>query len=188
MVDYVIEEVPWAHLPRELQDAITAGQETGFLSTTMVHQILAYSPEIAMAHIGQYHAIFTGPLDERLRELVRQRVASFNDCEPCLLALKSDTVTVEDLACLSSSDERFTPRERAALRYAELFVTDHFSIDAELYRELAEHFTKAEIIELGVSCGYYLGAGRLVHTLTALAGQADKVARYEDEFAPQGVA
>lgn len=39
------------------------------------------------------------------------------------------------------------------------------SIDDEAYRQLAKHFTTAEIVELGLTCGRMIGTHRFFHTL-----------------------
>ena len=53
-----------------------------------------------------------------------------------------------------------TPRERAALRYAEKLAVDHHKVDDELWAELRRHFTEAEIIELTAHTTLFIGFGR----------------------------
>ena len=57
--------------------------------------------------------------------------------------------------------------ERSALHYADLFATDHLSIDDSVYAELRQHFTEDELVELGVHCAYAVGFGRLTATWNA---------------------
>jgi alkylhydroperoxidase family enzyme len=54
--------------------------------------------------------------------------------------------------------------EQSALRYADLFATDHLSIDNSVYDDLRSHFTEDQIVELGVHCAYAVGFGRLTAT------------------------
>jgi alkylhydroperoxidase family enzyme len=63
---------------------------------------------------------------------------------------------LDDLA-----SDLFSPRERAALRFADLMATDHLSIDDALFAELRRHFSEAEIVELGMSAALFIGFGRL---------------------------
>jgi alkylhydroperoxidase family enzyme len=181
-----IEPVPVDHLDPELGDMITAGLSSGMLSTDLPSRVWAYRPELAKEHIRRYSTIFAhGILDERLLELIRLRVASFNDCAACKAARKSDEVVEEDVASLSSNSERFSEAERAALRFAELFVADHFSIDDGLFAELGRHFSKPEIIELMVFVASALGGGRMVHVLRAYeSDDRPPVLRYQGEMAP----
>lgn len=71
-------------------------------------------------------------------------------------------MTPEKIAALNDlASEVFTPRERVALRFAELLAVDHHKIDDALFDELRRHFTDGQIIELGVSAALNLGLGRL---------------------------
>ena len=182
-----IEPVPMEHLDQELQDLIAAGRATGMLSTTIPNQIWAYRPELSKIMIKRYKILFDdGLLEPRLVELVRLRVAVYNDCTACKAARKSDAVTEEDIACLSSGDERFTPRESLALKFTDLFVTDHMSIDDQMIRDLGALFTKAEIIELMMFVSGAIGGGRMAHVLKAWASDdSPPVLAYEGEFAPK---
>ena len=45
-------------------------------------------------------------------------------------------------------DQRWTPRERVALRYAEQVTNDAKRVSNELWQELSAHFDEGEIIEL----------------------------------------
>jgi alkylhydroperoxidase family enzyme len=54
--------------------------------------------------------------------------------------------------------------ERAALKFADLFATNHLAIDDTVYDELRGHFTEDQLVELGVNCAIALGIGRLTAT------------------------
>jgi alkylhydroperoxidase family enzyme len=60
-----------------------------------------------------------------------------------------------------AGSDQFTPRERAALTFAELMATDHLKIDDAVFDELKRHFSEAEIVELGVATAMFVGFGRL---------------------------
>jgi len=53
-----------------------------------------------------------------------------------------------------------SPRERAALRYAEKLAVDHQKVDDAFWAELRQHFSEAEIIELTAHTTLYIGFGR----------------------------
>jgi alkylhydroperoxidase family enzyme len=53
-----------------------------------------------------------------------------------------------------------SPRERAALRFAEKLAVDHHKVDDELWTELRQHFSESEIIELAAHTTLYIGFGR----------------------------
>ena len=58
------------------------------------------------------------------------------------------------------SSDLLTPRERAALRFAEKLAVDHRKIDDAHWSELRQHFSEAEIIELVAHTTLYIGWGR----------------------------
>jgi alkylhydroperoxidase family enzyme len=64
----------------------------------------------------------------------------------------------------------FTPREKAALRYAGLFKQGEHAIDKdEVYADLGKHFSDEEIIELGMLCAQTDGVGKLVKSLNVVS-------------------
>jgi len=65
-----------------------------------------------------------------------------------------------------------TPREKAAIRYAEVLAGDHRQASQELFDELREHFTEPEIIDLGWRIVTFVGYGRFIHTLGLEIGKA----------------
>ena len=78
-----------------------------------------------------------------------------------------DDGVTEDLVCslerpMEAPD--LTDAERAALRFADLFATDHLAIDEQVYDDLRKHFSEAELVDLGILCAYCVGIGRMVAT------------------------
>ena len=111
-----------------------------------------------------------GTLPPRLLELVRLRIAYFNQCRSCI-AVRYQTAIDDGLdegAVCSlerpADAENLSAAERSALRFAELFVTNHLAIDDAVYDGLREHFTEDELVELGLNCAIALGVGRLSAT------------------------
>lgn len=157
-----IEPVPMAELDPELRAEIAARVAGRTLSSTLPVQVWAHRPAAATAWVRllaelQEHSC----LDERLRELVRLRIASFTQCRTCQAGRKSELVTEDDIACLAPDDGRFSAQEQAALRYADLFCADWFGVDDDVYRDLAAHFTLDEVVELQLLCAMMLAGGRL---------------------------
>ncbi|MDT5094573.1 MAG: hypothetical protein QOH60_3936 [Mycobacterium sp.] len=133
--------------------------------------ILGHRPEVAGA-LGSLKAALssTGTLPPRLLELVRLRIAFHNQCRSCMSVRYQSAIDdglTEDAVC---SLERpadapdLAPAERSALRYADLFATDHLLIDDAVYDDLRQHFTEAELVELGMNCAIDVGIGRLSAT------------------------
>ena len=60
--------------------------------------------------------------------------------------------------------ENLNAAEKVAIRYGELFATDHLAIDDTMHDELREHFSEAQIVELGMTVAFFVGFGRLAAT------------------------
>jgi alkylhydroperoxidase family enzyme len=166
-----LEPVALDDLDPELRELLELSQKHGaVMADTTVPRLWALRPELAKSQLPiqtRYHD--SNILDARLLELVRLRIALLNDCVACKVARKDDSITDDDLACLSSDDPRFSEVERLCLRFAERFVTDHASIDDDLMGQLGEHFTPEEIVELTMYCGLMLGSGRFAHVMRGWA-------------------
>ena len=159
-----VAPMPLESLPAALAAMIEKGRANRMLSSTIPVQIWAHRPGVAAAWLSTLEEMhLRSCLPERLRELVRLRIAAITTCQACMVARKSDTVTEEDLACLSAEHPRFTAAERAALRYAELFAGDYFAIDEALFATLAEYFDTEQIVELNLYCALMLAGGRMTY-------------------------
>jgi alkylhydroperoxidase family enzyme len=66
---------------------------------------------------------------------------------------------------LDAPDNDFSARERLALEYAEKLAVDHHAIDDDFFERLKTCFDDAEILELGMMIGQYIGFGRLLKVL-----------------------
>jgi AhpD family alkylhydroperoxidase len=130
-------------------------------------------------------------LPEKLVELVRLRVAFFNQCRSCMAIRYTDALedgVTEDLVCSlerPQEAENLTPAEKAAIRFGEAMATDHLRINEAMYAGLREHFSEAEIVELGMTCAFFVGFGRLAATLHMVEELPDAFRR-EGVVAPWG--
>lgn len=134
-------------------------------------RFFAHCPEQALGLMGFGGALkMNRSLPDRLVELVRLRIAFFNQCRSCMAIRYSDALADglnEDLVCSlekPAEAENLTDTEKAAIRYGELFATDHLAIDDTIYDELREHFSEAQIVELGMTVAFFVGFGRLAAT------------------------
>jgi alkylhydroperoxidase family enzyme len=75
-------------------------------------------------------------------------------------ARQAGLTEVKIAALDDAGSDLFSPRERAALTFAELMATDHHKVDDGVFAELRRHFSEAEIVELGVSAALFTGLGR----------------------------
>jgi len=131
----------------------------------------AHCPEQALGLMGFGGALKRNrTLPDRLVELVRLRVAFFNQCRSCMAIRYSDAVAdgvTEGLVCSlerPQEAENLSAAEKVAIRYGELMATDHLAIDDAMHDELRQHFSEAQIVELGMTVAFFVGFGRLAAT------------------------
>jgi AhpD family alkylhydroperoxidase len=116
-------------------------------------------------------------IPRRIQELIRLRIAFHNQCRSCMAMRYEDAVedgVTEDLVCSlerPQEAEDLTAADRAALRFADLFATNHLAIDGPFIEELRQHFTEREIYEISISCATFVGFGRLA----AIANDTDSL-------------
>lgn len=161
-----IEPLPLANIEPALAAAIERSRANGVLSSTLPLQLWAHRPKTAAPWLDALDSFYENSLlDERLRELVRLKIASITRCDACQLARKSDTVDEADIACLNSGSRHFTADINAAIAFAELFAADYTAIGDETFTELQRHFSPAAIMELNMFCALMLAGGRMTYVL-----------------------
>jgi len=74
-------------------------------------------------------------------------------------------LTEDKIAQLDTDENSFTPRESLALEYARMLAVDHHNVDDAFFDQLRTEFSDAEILELGMMIGQYIGFGRLLKVL-----------------------
>ena len=74
-------------------------------------------------------------------------------------------LTEAKISELDADGGSFSNRETLAVLYAEKLALDHRSLDDAFFDELRTVFTDAEIVELGMMAGQYIGFGRLLMVL-----------------------
>lgn len=133
--------------------------------------IMCRLPDVAAAVGGVTNALReTGALSPRLMELVRLRIAFHNQCRSCMSIRYQSAIDdglTEDAVCsLEQPAEAadLSDAERAALRFADLFATNHLAIDDAVYDELRNHFSEDQLVALGLHCALCVGLGRLAAT------------------------
>jgi AhpD family alkylhydroperoxidase len=159
-----------------------------------VASIVSRLPAVAEALGGLTAALRTnGSLSPRLLELVRLRIAFFNQCRSCIAVRYQSAIDDgldEDAVCSlerPAEADNLSDAERAALRFAELFATNHLAIDDAVYDELRQHFSEDQLVELGLHCAIALGVGRLSATwdvsenLPESIGLAERLAPWNSE-------
>jgi alkylhydroperoxidase family enzyme len=174
-----IEPIPMDELAPEPRRIIEQGVADGLYATPVPLQIFAYkTQQILMTNAARKTMGSGSLLGGRILELLRIRSAQLGECQPCMQSRKHDSITEEDVACLvSPGGAELNDQERLAVEFLDLLSADHHAIDDEFYRRLGEHFTSAQIIELGFACAGSMGLHRFIHTLDVF-GDAPPVIPY----------
>ena len=168
---YIEENEKSAHT-REL---IESARRTGAPDPRVV-SLMTRSP-LGIAWVEYWNKLlYAGVLPHKLKEMCRIRISVAHQCGYCSTVrsnvAKADGLTedmVSDLLDYSGST-RLTAREKAALRYADLFKQGEHAIDKDqVYADLAKHFSDEEIIELGLFCAEVDGVGKFVKSLNVLS-------------------
>ena len=74
-------------------------------------------------------------------------------------------LTEDKISQLDQHDNQFSAREKLAVDYAEKLASDHHNMGDEFFDGLRTEFSDAEILELGMMIGQYIGFGRLLMVL-----------------------
>ena len=162
-----IEPIPLDEMAPEPRRIIEEGVAEGLYATPVPLQIFAYkTSQILMTNAARTTWGQQSLLGGRILELLRIRSAQLGECQPCMQSRKHDSITEEDVACLvAPGGSELNDQERLAVEFLDLLSADHHAIDDEFYRRLGEHFTTAQIIELGFACANSMGLHRFIHTL-----------------------
>jgi AhpD family alkylhydroperoxidase len=94
-------------------------------------------------------------LPNELRLQIRLAVATANQCRYCTAHQRHQLVGLgvseEKMAAIWKPDtNELTPRERAAVRYAQAITIDAVSIPADVYADFVREFTPKERIEVAI--------------------------------------
>lgn len=156
-------------------------------------QIYAQRPEIAKAFLAFGTTLRKERLlPHRLIELVRLRVAFWNQCRSCMAVRYEEGVddgVTEALVCSLERPEEaddLTEAERAAIAYADLQATNHHAIDDATFERLREHFSEPEIVELCMNIALFVGFGRMAAAFHMVDDLPDRFRAEDDAVTPWG--
>lgn len=151
----------------------------------------AHTPDLAMGLMGFAGAMKVHrTLPERLMELMRLRIAFFNQCRSCMAIRYTDAVedgVDEDAVCSLEKPqeaENLSDAEKAAIRYGELLATNNLAIDDAVYADLKKHFTEPQIVELGMYAAFCVGFGRLAATYHMVEELPEAFKKVEETLTP----
>jgi alkylhydroperoxidase family enzyme len=107
-------------------------------------------------------------LDLREREAARWTIALINDCVVCQDTRASHAAdhAIDDgfygeVAGWANSTV-LTEREKLAAEFAQRFALDHLAMDDAFWARLHAAYGDAELADLTMACGMFLGLGRVL--------------------------
>ena len=125
---------------------------------------MGQNPEVAVAFAKYWEVLHRGGLvPHEIKELGRIQIAQMIECEFCARQRSplAESITDEEMrSCALPNWEHPDPRTRAALHYARTLTLDD-GRDDEVYEELRQHYSNAEIIELAAFFSLTAGGNRM---------------------------
>ena len=162
-----------SELDAERRALIASAERTGAPDPRVVRIMTRSSAGIAWVKCWN-SVLYEGKLPHKLKEMCRIRISVAHKCGYCS-TVRSNVAKAEGLSedlvhDLLNEGTRLSPREKAALEYADLFKAGDEPIDNDaVYEKLRRHFTEEEIIELGMLCAQTVGVGRFMRSLNILS-------------------
>ena len=128
-----------------------------------------HRPEMAAGMGALSEAVYSNStLAVREREAARYTIAMINDCLVCQDTRVRDGASrgADEPFYAEATDWRsaahLSARERAAAEFAERFCINHLAMDDAYWDSLRELFDEGELADLTISCGMWLGMGRVL--------------------------
>lgn len=135
--------------------AIFGAAEDQFGLVPNVARTMGHSDAVADGFVGTEGELFgTGELGHELLEKVGVAVSASNDCSYCVDAhslslLRNVDATEEEIDAITTGQfEELPEREAIATAFAAAAADDPQAVDEELYEDLTEEFSDAEITEI----------------------------------------
>jgi alkylhydroperoxidase family enzyme len=161
----------------ELRALIAEGEALG-VPDVLFPRIIARALEQAvplMRALIMSHA--QGNVDHSLKEIMRILLARFaNDkyfaslrsAKACAMGLTEQRI---DDGCFAYEDDAkdFSAAEKCALRYADMMFLDANQLDKSFYDEMKQHWTEAQIMELGAFIAFHYGMQMFMRSLGAVS-------------------
>jgi alkylhydroperoxidase family enzyme len=127
------------------------------------YRTMGQNPEVAKAFRAYWDLLHRGgTVPHEIKELGRLQIAQMIGCEFCARQISPLAEIDEETkhSCALPHWEHPDPRTRAALHYARTLTLDD-GRDKEVYDELEQHYTYAEIVELAAFFCLTMGGNRM---------------------------
>lgn len=155
MVDPIVPIPRFEELSPAFQARSRRGTERLGVTVNSLHAF-AHSEELGGATRDFFESVAKlTVLPNELRLLIRLAVATANECRYCTAhqrhQLKGLGMSEAKMAAIWKPDaDELTPRERAAVRFAQAITIDAGGISADVYTDFSREFTPKERIEVAI--------------------------------------
>ncbi len=175
-----MQRLPPADMPEDVRRAYD--HSMALRGDATFFEVFANHPELYRWYTGSFYGeVFNGSLvPRRIKELVRLRLSTVHGCRFCNQGNRVDALAAglseEDIAALDDyPSSSLEPAEKAALKLADqmLLTNPGGQLDEALYQELRQHFSDAEILELGVVLGVLSGMAKFLFAFDLVAKEAN---------------
>ena len=138
------------------------------------YETLAHAPEMAVAYARYWDLTHRGgSVEHTTKELMRIAISELLGCGFCadqrsVLAVAGGLREADAQACALPDFDHPDPRVRAALRFARAMTLDRPGAEQnwdEVYDELREVYSSAEIVELGCFAAIAIGGVKFSRSL-----------------------
>jgi alkylhydroperoxidase family enzyme len=170
-------DTPFTRIPRnDLAPQWHLAWDTlnGLTGSATFVEVFAQSPEMLDFVMNKFYGpvFFGGNVAQRYKQLARLKLSLLHGCRTCNRqnvpgALAAGFSELQIDALIAGEDGPFTPAERAVIAYAaEVALTNVAGeLTPALFASLREHFSEADILELGTAMAIISGMAKLSFVL-----------------------
>lgn len=172
MTHTLLSKLPVSDMPEPTKQAWT--QLKTLTGDASFVEVFAQAPELLDFVMNEFYVkiFFGGKVQQRYKQLARLKLSMTHGCKTCNKqnttgALEAGISTNEIDALDDFEQGPFSEADKAVLRYTELMsmANDSQRLQPSLYAALNEHFSDAEICELGAVCAFVTGFAKLSFVL-----------------------
>ena len=133
-------------------------------------EVFANAPELLEFVMVQFYGniFFDGRVEEKYKQLARLRLSLLHGCRTCnlqnVIGMDSVGYSSEQISALEQNDlQPFDAAEQAVIELADQIAMTNpdGELTPELHDRLAQHFSTAEICELGIVTGVITGLAKM---------------------------
>ncbi|MDJ0656416.1 MAG: carboxymuconolactone decarboxylase family protein [Xanthomonadales bacterium] len=137
-------------------------------------EVFANAPELLNFVMGEFYSkiFFAGRLSQRAKQLARLKLSLVHGCRTCnkqnVPGAREAGISDDEIAALESGDLGVFPeQDRVVIEFTQLMTLGNMTdtVSSELLARMKQHYSDAEICELGVVTAVISGMAKLSFVL-----------------------